>query len=143
MILLDAYALIAFVGDELAAPDVEALLQSESCGVTAVNLAEMFYALTRVRGHSEGDVADAWKSLQEVGVVVVEVGEGTARGAAALRAKHYHGKTCPVSLADCIALAAAAEMPAEIATSDAPMVDVARAEGIAVRPLPSTSGLLP
>ena len=56
---------------------------------------------------------------------------------------HYHRTRTPVSLADCGAIALAEQLDAELVTSDAAMIRVARAEGIAVLPVPDSSGRTP
>ncbi len=143
MILLDAYAVIAFIADELAAAQVEELLREEPCVITPVNLAEVFDTLTRVRNFSEADVMDQWKALLNAGVVVFHIDEAIGLDAARLRSKYYKKNSCEISLADCMALAAARSAGARVATSDPAVVRVASLEGIGYHPLPSRANLLP
>ena len=57
MVLLDAYALIAFLGDEPAGPKVERLLLEQRTAITAVNLAETVDGLQRLHGLPASEVA--------------------------------------------------------------------------------------
>lgn len=64
-------------------------------------------------------------------VALIEVDEPLCWRAVGLRARHYHRSRSPLSLADCVALAAVGPDDA-IATADQPLVRAARAEGLAV-----------
>ncbi len=143
MTLLDAYALVAFLAGEKAAPGVERLLRAGAPAMTAVNLAETIDVLVRVRGHALPEVETRLVPLLATTIRVVPVGESEARLAAAARAKHYHRRTAPLSLADCFLLAAALAQRAAIATSDPPLARAARAEGVTVVPLPDSAGSVP
>jgi predicted nucleic acid-binding protein len=57
-----------------------------------------------------------------------------------LRAGHYHRKNRAVSLADCVAAETARPAGSLLATADPHLLDMCRAEGIAVIPLRDTSG---
>ncbi|HEY7932480.1 MAG TPA: hypothetical protein VID48_01535, partial [Solirubrobacteraceae bacterium] len=57
--------------------------------------------------------------------------ERIARDAADLRARHYHRVRTPVSLADCILLAATRQSDT-LATADKPLIRVAEAENVPV-----------
>lgn len=142
MMLLDAYAVVAFIANELAATPVERLLLEHSCAVSVVNMAEVLDTLTRVRGHTFGEAQDAWKGLVASGVLAVAVDEEIAHHAAHLRTRYYQRRHCEVSLADCVALATAIKLRASLATSDPPLIRVARQEGVRVEALPNTEGVI-
>jgi predicted nucleic acid-binding protein len=65
----------------------------------------------------------------------VPISEEIARNAADIRARRYHRVRAPISLADCILLAATGRSDA-IATADGPLIHVAEAENVQVRALP-------
>lgn len=139
MTLLDAYGLVALLADEPAADEVERLLRSDECAVPAVNLAEAIDVLTRVHGVPGADVRAGLDPLLGEVVRVVAQGEAAAWRAAELRSKHYRRRLAPVSLADCLLLAAAGPDDT-VATADPHVAHVARSEGIALVPLPDTAG---
>jgi PIN domain nuclease of toxin-antitoxin system len=143
VILLDAYALVAFFAAERAGAEVAALLRAGSVGIATPNLAEVVDVLIRVRGHTSGSVDAALVPLLATTIEVLPLEEPEARRAAVLRAGHYHRQRSPLSLADCFLLAIAERKGAEIATSDPPVARVARAEGIALEPLPDARGRRP
>ena len=62
---------------------------------------------------------------------------------AEVRVPAVKGTIRRVSLADCGAIALAEQLGMELVTSDGPMVRVARAEGVAVLPVPDSSGRTP
>jgi rRNA-processing protein FCF1 len=64
----------------------------------------------------------------------------TARTSAPRR---YHRTRAPLSLADCLLLAAARGAQAIVATADRPLAGAARAEGIEVAALPDSRGRRP
>ena len=129
MTLLDAYALIAHLAQEpQAGPRVSELLRGEDCAITSVNLAETIDRLARVYG------VEVKSARAQVGVLVsgdvLRVLPFTDRhGALAgeLRARHYHPRTRPLSVADCALLAVAADGH-RIATADPAVLAVAAAE---------------
>jgi PIN domain nuclease of toxin-antitoxin system len=138
--VLDAYALIAFLVDEPAAPQVEELLRRRRAAITSVNYAETLDRLVRGRGVPERAVTAAMAPLLDDGLDQIDVDFRLARSAARLRSSHYHRTRCPLSLADCMCLAAVAGGDA-LATADAPMLEVADAEGIeTIRLLPAGDG---
>jgi predicted nucleic acid-binding protein len=59
-----------------------------------------------------------------------------ARSAAEIRARHYHRRSCPISLADAILIASAAGGGHRAASADPHMLTVATAEGIETIELP-------
>ena len=143
MILLDAYALIALLGEEPAADEVEELLRRGDCSASVVNLAEAIDVSCRVHDLTLGDVRKALGALILGGQVrVIIPDEESAWRAAELRQRYYARKSCELSLADCFLIGAATSVD-QIATADAPAAHVARSEGIEVIPLPDSSGSRP
>ncbi|HME03736.1 MAG TPA: hypothetical protein VKG38_11995, partial [Solirubrobacteraceae bacterium] len=67
---------------------------------------------------------------------LVVVDEQLARDAADLRARRYHRTRSPVSLADCILLAATGASD-ELVTADRPLLRVAELENVRTRALSS------
>jgi uncharacterized protein with PIN domain len=134
-VLLDAFALIAFVADEPAARDVETILRRGQAAMPAINLAEALDVLQRVEGLARERVDEVVSPLLEGSIELLAVDEQLARGAADIRARRYHRTRAPLSLADCVLLAAAGPEDA-IATADGPLIAAAESEGIAVERLP-------
>jgi PIN domain nuclease of toxin-antitoxin system len=141
---LDAYALVALVGDEAAAEEVEAILRQGEARVVVVNLAEAVDISQRVHHLSARDVRAALEPLLLGRVLSAAVSdEVQAWLAAELRIKHFDKKTRALSMADCFLLAHALADGGPIATADPPLAEVARAEGVAVVALPDSSGTRP
>ena len=105
MILLDAYAVIAYLkGEPLVAPRLHRLLARKPdavrpAAITAVNAAEVIDHLVRV---CDVDSDEAALDLAQLDLVTIAVDERMGRLAGLLRARHYHPKQRQVSLADCI-----------------------------------------
>jgi PIN domain nuclease of toxin-antitoxin system len=135
-VVLDAYALIAFVLDEPAAESVERLIRDGDAALTSVNYGEALDRLIRGEEMPRDAVEATLEPMVEASVARIDVGFALTRAAALLRATHYHRTRSPLSLAECICLAAA-QRGGRVATADAPMLDAARAEGIATVPLAS------
>jgi predicted nucleic acid-binding protein len=142
-VLLDAFALIALLRDEPAAEEVETILRRGEAAMSAVNLAEALDVLQRIDGIDRERLVAATGPLVDESLVLMPVDERTARDGADLRARHYHRSRAPLSLADCLLLAAARGADATIATADRPVAAVARAEGIEVAALPDARGRRP
>jgi len=134
-VLLDAYALIALLADEPAADEVEALLRRGEAAITAVNLAEALDVLQRVQGIPRERLEALTTPLVGERMTFVAIDERMARDAADIRARRYHRTRAPLSLADCILLAATGASDA-LATADGPLIAVAEAENVQVRTLP-------
>lgn len=139
MIVLDAFAVVAYLRAEPSADEVRQIL-TQDCSISALNLAEVVDQLVRVFGF---DAEDVDGDLATLPFGVLDVDEATAVRAARLRAAHYGSKTCPVSMADCVAAATALTLGAELATSDPDLANVARAHGIPVVALPDSTGRRP
>ncbi len=114
-LVLDSWAVLAYLGDEPAAEQVENLIarsHEEGIPVTmsVVNVGEVWYILARRISDSEAD-----KSIREVrqlGIRFVDAGWSLAQEAARLKSKNK------MSFADCFAAALAKENKAELATGD-------------------------
>ncbi len=142
MIVLDAYALVAFLADERAADEVEALLRDGDAAVTVVNLAEAIDVTQRVHALPPEEVRAAVEALLGDVLAVLVPSEREAWRAAELRSRYYDRSRRPLSLADCFLLAAAGERD-EIATADPALAETARDEGTAVVTLPDSTGARP
>jgi len=143
VILLDAYALLAFLLDERAADDVEPLLRGSSrVAMPSVNLFEVVDYLIRRKDWSEEEVQRELSLMLDDVVRLLDVGAVIAWRGASLRAAYYAKGTCELSLADCMLLASAAPGD-KIATADPSIASVARAEGIELVPLPDSLGRRP
>jgi PIN domain nuclease of toxin-antitoxin system len=133
-VLLDAFALIAFMAEEPAADEVEALLRAGQAAITAVNLAVALDVLQRVQGIPSERLQKVTGPLVGERMKLIPIDERIARHAADIRARRYHRTRAPLSLADCILLAATGESD-ELATADRPLIRVAEAENVQVRTL--------
>jgi len=130
VILLDAYALTALLAYDPAAGEVGGLIADGDVAVAASNLAEAADRLARIHQIEVRRTRAAVDSLQQstrLRVRAVEPAHGWR--AAELRAKHYHRTRCPLSLGDCLLLAAAGEVD-RIATSDPHLLATASRESI-------------
>ena len=141
--VLDAYALVALIVDEPAAPTVEEILRSGEAVITSINLAEAVDVACRVHKWDEHRVREVVEHLVVAGSpAVIAPGEGSGWRAAQLRCTYYDRRSSAVSIADCFLLAAAGAND-RVATADPSIVEIARAEGIEVLPLPDSAGRLP
>jgi PIN domain nuclease of toxin-antitoxin system len=139
VIVLDAYALLALLKGEPAAPVVrELLLSSDHMRMTAVGAAEVVDHLVRLYGAAEDDAA---LDLAQLGLAeALPVDAAVGIGAGLLHARHYHRRDRAVSLADCVAAEAARARGAPLASADPHLLDMCRDEGIAVLALPDSTG---
>ncbi len=141
--LFDAYALIAPLAGEPAASEVEAELRKGGAGITAVNLAEVSDQLVRAARRSQQDVDTSLASLVAGGLGVIPIDESIERLAGGLRARHYDRRRAPISLADCVALAASSILGATLATADPALAAIAKRTGVKVLGLPDSTGKRP
>ena len=137
MIVLDACAVIAVLNDEPAADEV-ATFVTEGAALTAVGLGELYDHRIRRIGRSRRDTAADLTKLGILDPIVVDESVGSRAGI--LRATYYRRWRAKLSMADCIAAAAAESLGAPLATSDAHLLDMSYKEGIEVRPLPNHTG---
>jgi uncharacterized protein with PIN domain len=142
-VLLDAFALIALLRDEPAADEVETILRRGEAAMSAVNLAEALDVLQRVDGIDRARLDTLTGPLIRESLALLAVDERTARDGADIRARRYHRTRAPLSLADCLLLAAARGAQAVVATADRPLASAARAEEIEVAALPDSRGRRP
>jgi PIN domain nuclease of toxin-antitoxin system len=142
MIVLDAYAVVAYLRGEQAAVDVAALLRSRTV-LSSVNAAEVLDQLVRVFGRDPDDVHADLALLSHSGMDIAPVPGDLALAAGRLRARHYHRMRMAVSLADCVAAATALDRRRPLATSDPALAALIRAEGGLVHGLPDSKGQLP
>jgi predicted nucleic acid-binding protein len=142
--LLDAYALVALVGDEPAAEEVEELLREGECRIPVINFAEAVDVSVRVHAVPAEDVRAAIEPLFLTAVLTPVVSSETeAWAAASLRDSYYDRKQRPLSLADCFLLAHALATGDAIATADPPLAEAARSEGTPIVGLPDRAGNRP
>jgi predicted nucleic acid-binding protein len=112
---LDSWAVLAWLdGEEPAARVVERTIKRERPAMSWMNLVEVHYRTTRDHGRQEAD-----QVLAELRPVVTENLPGIAamRSVSSLKAEH------PIALADCFAIALAAEEEAELLTGDPEIID--------------------
>ena len=139
MIVLDAYAVIAVMEGEYAAPQVRALIEGdEDTALTVLGAAEVVDYLVRF---ASVDEVKAALDLTQLGLADSPALDGPlATRAGLLRARHYNRRTREISLADCVAAETARSLNARLATADPALLDTCAAEEIAVIPLPDTTG---
>ncbi len=137
-VLLDAFALIALLAEEPAAGEVETILRRGEAAMPAINLAEALDVLQRVQGVPRERLDAIAAPLLRESIRLLPVDERLAREAADIRARRYHRTRAPVSLADCVLLAAT-QAGDVLASADAPLIAVAGLEGVAVMELPRRS----
>ena len=142
MSVLDAYAVIAYLRGEACADEVAALLRDRTA-LTAVNATEVVDQLVRVFGRDPDDVHADLALLASAGMTVRSVSAELGLEAGRLRARHYHRQRRAVSLADCIAAAAALDEDRPLATSDPALAALVRDEGGRVHALPGSDGTRP
>ncbi|HET9200018.1 MAG TPA: PIN domain-containing protein [Dehalococcoidia bacterium] len=136
MILLDAYALIALLRDEPAADEVQRLLESETCSISAANLAETVDRTVRIQELPADAVEQTLLPLLEaVPITVTEINRAVAIEGGLLRARHYNRSASALSLADCLLLASALALGAAIATGEDALIGAAEEEGVIVQHL--------
>lgn len=126
--IVDASGLVALANDEPGAEEVVGLLRGGDSAMVTLNLAEAVDRLARLGGRFER-VRELIAPTIEQWVRLIDLDAALAWRAAELRTRHYHRTRTPVSLADC-ALVAAVRGQDRVATSDAPLLRVARAEGV-------------
>jgi predicted nucleic acid-binding protein len=119
------------------------MLAEPGHAICALNAAEVVDAVSRTRGVPAQAVTARIALWLDAGMRVVPLDWARAQRASELRSAHYHRTRTPVSLADCGAIALAEQFGAELVSSDPAMIRVARAIGVAVLPVPDSSGRTP
>lgn len=138
MSVLDAYAVVAYLRGERAAPEVRLLLEAGGAVLTAIGVAEVLDHLVRRVGVDEEVATLDLAQLSLLEGVIVDSAIGVAAGL--LRARHYHRTRCAVSMADCIAAKTARTRAEPLATSDPDLLDICHAEGVSTVVLPGSDG---
>jgi predicted nucleic acid-binding protein len=128
--------------DEPSAAEVETLLRDESSPavVTTVTEAETVDMLVRRGGATADLVADSLGLLRRGGLIVQPVDIELAHTAGFLRARHFDKRLRAVSMADCLALAAAVLAGDRLATADRALAQMAREEAVVLIALQDTRG---
>jgi predicted nucleic acid-binding protein len=112
---LDSWAVLAWLdGEEPAAGVVERTIKRERPAMSWMNLVEVHYRTIRDHGRHEAD-----QVLAELRPHITEnlSGIATMRSVSSLKAEH------PIALADCFAIALAAQEEAELLTGDQEIID--------------------
>ena len=130
-VVLDASAVIALLQDEPGADTVETVLRSHRARMSAVNVAEVIDVLVRVHRGEPDEVIAHVEELLSSAVEPIASSPELAIRAGELRARLFDRRSRRVSLADCFALATAAEGD-RVVTGDRVLAAVARDQGIAV-----------
>jgi predicted nucleic acid-binding protein len=136
--LIDASALIALLGAEPAAGEVQELL-NRGAAMTTLNLAEAVDRLKRRYDLEIEQTRPVIEGLLTKSLRLLPLGPAGAWRAAEIRAAHYHRSRCPISLADAV-LVASAPAGGRIASSDGALLKVAASEGVATAALPDSKG---
>jgi len=136
--LIDASALIALLGAEPAAGEVQEMLR-RGAAMTTLNLAEAIDRLKRRYDLEIQRTRPVIEGLLAKSLMLLPLEPAQAWRAGEIRAAHYHRSRCPISLADAV-LVASAPAGGRIASSDGPLLTVAASEGIATAPLPDSKG---
>lgn len=136
--ILDAYAIVAYLREEAVADEVEVLLLDGGCAPTSSALAEVTDQLIRLDGLRE-EVAAAY--LAGLGLEsAVPLDGALAAAAGRLRARHYHRIRRSVSMADCIGAATAHSLDRPLVTFDPHLLDLCFEERIGTVVLPGSDG---
>ena len=114
-IVLDSWAVIAYLGDEEAGSNVAEIMADAHenkvpLKMTILNVGEVWYSVARQTSENEADQAIA--ELKELGIEFADADWKLTRIAAAYKSKHK------MSYADCFAAALAKEERAELVTGD-------------------------
>lgn len=135
MILLDAYALIAFLIGGPARAQVRTILRERETAIPTANLIETLDVAERIHGLPIERSLEVIDPLFEGSLKELTLDRERARRAAVIRVKHYHRSRCSISLGDAVLLASCGEDD-QIATSDPDVLSVAEREGLGRLQLP-------
>lgn len=134
-VLLDAYALIAYLRDEPAAAAVQDLLWKGGLAMSAVQLGEVVDRMERIDG-VPADEVEVVVSALAIEVLPADYAVGAEAGR--LRARHYRPTVRTLSIADAFCAATAVLHRCALATADPVLLAVAEAEGCAALRLPGS-----
>jgi ribonuclease VapC len=114
-IVLDSWAIMAFLEDEPSGERVADLIadaaeQRTAVSMSVINVGELWYTVARRRSTREADQTLRW--LGEIGIVIVDADMKLTQIAAAYKAKGG------ISYADCFAAALAKQYKATLITGD-------------------------
>jgi PIN domain nuclease of toxin-antitoxin system len=141
-VVVDTGPILSVLLGDAAAAEVSATVAGRDCGVSVVNVAEVLDVDVRVHRAPVDEASEALDRILADVARPLPAPRALAEHAALLRARHDHRRDRDLSLADCFAIATA--MPdADVATSDAAIAKVARAEGVDVVALPNARGRRP
>lgn len=118
---------------------IDDLIRGQIVRISTLNVAEVVDILMRRFGVDEAEVIDRIDLLRQAGLMVEPLSARGALDAGSLRARRYDKQTAAVSLADCVAIALAADVGEPIASTDRALLAVAVAEGVPVIELPPFS----
>lgn len=137
--ILDAYALVAYLRDEVAADKVEAVLLDPDIRTRtmATTAAEVVDRTSRLESVAAEDVA---ADVRQLGIELTPVDHQLGLQAGILRANAYHRTRSPLSLADCVVAAEGLRSGELVATSDPHLLDLVAAQGGSFLALPDTNG---
>lgn len=134
MTVLDASAVLALLGDQPGAAEVQALLRDPGSTpvLPATQRAEVVDVRVRRGGDDPAQVQRRLVWLTAAGVVDVPLTADLADEAGRLRARWYHRRSRPLSLADACALATATVQGRALMTGDQDLADAAEGEAVEV-----------
>lgn len=138
MILLDAYALVAFLVGGPATQQVRAILREGDAAVATANLVEALDVSERLYRLPIDQATDVLLPLFEGALTPVPLDVAVALRAATIHARYYHRSSRPISLADAI-LIASVKAGDQVATPDPDVLAVLQAEKLPSRRLPGQS----
>ena len=127
--VLDAFAVVALLREEPAAELVAGIVRSPTT-LTSVNAAEVVDRLARRYGWDEDDVETDLQLLGIAGMEMIPVTVALGLEAGRLRTRYHDRDDAAISLADCVAAAAALHLERPIATADPALAAVVRAEAV-------------
>jgi PIN domain nuclease of toxin-antitoxin system len=142
VIVLDAYAVIAYLRGEPSAGEVAELLHGPTI-LTSVNAAEVLDQMVRVFDADPDGLEADLALLSHAGMTVQAVTHELGMEAGRIRARRHHRDRAAISLADCVAASAALATGRPLATADPALAAVLRAEGGEVHALPDSKGNRP
>ena len=131
MLVLDSYAILAWLGGELpAADDVQRLLdraadESEALAMSQINVSEVFYIVAKMHGRQQTDVVR--KNLQKLPVDFRSATDQRVEHAADIKAEHA------LAYANAFAAGLALEEDATLVTGDPEFEQLEGTAGLQVR----------